>query len=526
VTSPTPAGPPGPPGPVHQPGPPPAPPAADYGSWQRLHPLSPVVRAGRHLLTIVILLFVLFFANHNGAGGDLVGNAAVVGIALAAGVVSWLVTRWQVADGVLRIETGLVRRQSRRFPLSQVQAIDVVQTGVARVLGLAELRLRMAGADSSGGRLASLPLADAEQLRQRLLAMARTTGGATNGSATNGTATNGTATNGTATNGSATNGSATNGSVTSSGVASSGVARSTVTRSSVTNGSVRTDGTADAAGTGAGAARPDRLLFRVRSSRLAAAIALSRTGAYAAVVIAAFACVVAFTARTSFVIPFLPFGIGIILAVWRQFNGDYGTVVVAAADGLMLRSGLIQTTAETIRPGRVQGVRLVEPLLWRPLGWCRLEVDVAGPRQRRENRSESQRLRALIPAGTRAEAGQLISELLSSVPLASHRAPRSALWKAPLTYHFLAWGGDDQYVAAARGRICRTTTWVPLEKVQSVRWAQGPLQRRLGLASVRLDVAGKRVTASIQDRSAAEAREIFGKLPDLTARARRQQRAA
>ena len=68
---------------------------------------------------------------------------------------SWLVTRWQVADGVLRIETGLLRRESRRFPLSQVQAIDVVQTGLARVLGLADLRLRMAGADSSGGRLAS-----------------------------------------------------------------------------------------------------------------------------------------------------------------------------------------------------------------------------------------------------------------------------------------------------------------------------------------------------------------------------------
>ena len=77
-------------------------------------------------------------------------------IVLVAGVISWLVTRWQVADGVLRIETGLIRRQSLRFPLSQVQAIDVVQTGLARVLGLAELRLRMAGADSSGGRLACL----------------------------------------------------------------------------------------------------------------------------------------------------------------------------------------------------------------------------------------------------------------------------------------------------------------------------------------------------------------------------------
>jgi putative membrane protein len=171
-------------------------------------------------------------------------------------------------------------------------------------------------------------------------------------------------------------------------------------------------------------------------------------------------------------------------------------------------------------------VRLVEPLIWRALGWCRLEVDVAGPRQRRENRPESQRLRALVPVGSRAEADQMISELLSSQPEPTRRPPRVARWKAPLTYHFLAWGGDDRYVVASRGRLCRKTTWVPLEKLQSVRWVQGPIQRRLGLASVRLDVAGKRVTANLEDRDTAEAHEAFGRLPDLARKARARGRAA
>jgi putative membrane protein len=444
----------------------------DFGGWHRLHPLSPVVRAGRHLVTIGILVLVLFFANHNGAGSDLIGNLTVVGIALAAGVVSWLVTRWQVADGVLRIETGLIRRESRRFPLSQVQAIDVVQTGLARVLGLAEIRLRMAGADSSGGRLASLTVADAEQLRQRLLAMA----GAPGVAAADGQA-----------------------------------ARPAVTA---------------APGQQAGPDRPERVLFRVRSSRLAGAIALSGAGGYAAAVLAVMACVVAVTGRLAAISPILPFGFGVVVALWHRFNSDFGTVVAAAPDGLRLRSGLVQTTAETIRPGRVQAVRLVEPLIWRVLGWCRLEVDVAGPRQRRENRSEAQRLRALIPVGSRADAAQMIGELLTSQPAPSQRAPRSARWKAPLTYHFLAWGGDDRYVVASRGRICRTTTWVPLEKLQSIRWVQGPVQRRLGLASVRLDVAGKRVTASLQDRGIAEANEAFARLPDLARRARARGQAA
>ncbi len=443
--------------------------AGDVAAWHRLHPLSPVVRAGRHLVTIAMLVLVLFFANRQGTGSDLISNLVLVAVVLAGGVVSWLVTRWQVADGVLRIETGLLRRESRRFPLSQVQAIDVVQTGLARVLGLADLRLRMAGADSSGGRLASLPLADAERLRQRLLSMARAPGA-----------------------------------VPASAPASP----------------------AGPAGRAADGAEAERLLFRVQSSRLAAAIALSRTGGIAAVVTAAMAAAVAATGQPGVVAPFLPFAIGIVLAVWRQFNSDYGTVVAAAADGLRLRSGLVQTTAETIRPGRVQAVRLVEPLAWRALGWCRLEVDVAGPRQRRENRAESQRLRALVPVGSRAEAEQMISELLTAPPTPSQLPPRRARWKAPLTYHFLACGADDRYVVASRGRVCRKTTWVPLEKVQSVRWVQGPIQRRLGLASVRLDVAGKRVTANLADRRAAEADELLRRLPGLAGQARARARPA
>jgi putative membrane protein len=447
--------------------------AGDLASWHRLHPLSPIVRAGRHLVTVFVLVVVLVFARHNGGGGELISNLALVGLVLVSGVVSWLVTRWQVADGVLRIETGLVRRQSRRFPLSQIQAIDVVQTGLARVLGLAELRLRMAGADSSGGSLASLQLADAEQLRRQLLSMAHVSG--------------------------------------------------TEVSPAVSGGG--TPLPAGSAPLPAGSApQADRVLFRVRSSRLAVAIALSRTGAIAVVVIGAIVAIVILADQPGLLASLLPVGIGVLIAVWRQFNGDFGTVVVASAEGLNLRSGLVQTTAETIRPGRVQAVRLVEPLVWRAFGWCRLEVDVAGARQRRENRAESQRLRALVPVGSRAEAAKMISELLGPQPAPSHGAPQSARWKAPLTYHFLAWGSDDQYVVASRGRICRKTTWIPLQKVQSVRWIQGPVQRRLGLASVRLDVAGKRVQASIQDRGAAEAREILGQLPDLASKARTRER--
>jgi putative membrane protein len=438
-------------------------------AWHRLHPLSPLIRTGRHLMALGVLVLLLIFANHSGNNDDFISDIVVVGIVLVAGVISWLVTRWQVADGVLRIETGLIRRQSLRFPLSQVQAIDVVQTGLARVFGLAELRLRMAGADSSGGRLACLPLADAERLREQLLAMGH-------------------------------------------------AAAPQVAQAGAPAGAAAPSAAAPSAA--APSARPERVLFRVQSERLAGAIILSRSGAYAGAVIAVVIVVIALTGRPGVIVPFLAFAFGVVLGVWRRFNTEFGTVVAEAPDGLRLRSGLVQTAAETIRPGRVQALRIVEPLFWRAFGWCRLEVDVAGPRQRRENRSEGQRLRALIPVGSRADAEQMLGELLTTPPRPTHPAPAAARVKTLLSYHFLAWAGDDRYVVASRGRICRKTTWVPLEKVQSIRWVQGPWQRRLGLATVRLDVAGRRVTASIQDRGVVEADELLGRLPDLARAAR------
>jgi putative membrane protein len=451
--------------------------------WHRLHPLTPVVRAGSRLFALLILLGGIAVANQRADGGQIVTDVVIIALALSGGFVSWLVTRWQVADGVLRIDTGLIRRDSRRFPLSQVQAIDVVQSGLARVLGLAELQLRVAGGDASrGGRLACLRLADAERLRAELLAYS-TAARAVEPVPVGG------------------------------GAGDALPAQAAVP-----------DPAAAAPSTGmspAGApVPPERQLFRVRSGRLAVAIALSRPGAIAFAVVAAVTTFVVMTGKTAATATFLPTAIGIAATVWRWFNGEYGTTVAAAPDGLRLRSGLIQTTAETIRPGRVQAIRLVEPLAWRPLGWCRLEVDVAGPRVRRESRGESGRLRALIPVGSKAEAMQMLGAVLTSRPAADKPAPGRVRFKAPLQYHFLAFGSDDNYVVTAHGRVSRTTTWIPLEKVQSIRWIQGPVQRRLGLSSVRLDVAGKRVTGAIEDRADAEARGLVMRLPDLARAAR------
>jgi putative membrane protein len=51
---------------------------------------------------------------------------------------------------------------------------------------------------------------------------------------------------------------------------------------------------------------------------------------------------------------------------------------------------------------------------------------------------------------------------------------------------------------------------------------QGPVQRRLHLASVHVDTAGKAVHATLRDRDAGEAAKALAELTDLARAARKR----
>lgn len=427
--------------------------------WQRLHPLSPVVRGGRATIAIAILLIPIAF-------GDRWSNAtpqlAVTAVLVLGGFVSWLVTRWRIEDDDLRIETGLLRRQSLRFPLAQVQAIDVVRPGLARLFRVAELRLRMAGSSGGTARLAYVGEHEVEPLRDQLLALAR---------------------------------------------------------------GARLHEEAPAVSAEPQRATPEeQVLATVATGPLIASILLENLWLIAIFggLIAAFVVSPHTAARLLSAGGFI-WAISMVTFVWRRFNQQYRLTVAAGPDGLHVRGGLIALTAEVIRPGRVQAVRLVEPFLWRPLGWCRVEVDVAG-RQRRKGEGEAQRgqLRTLLPVATRAAGMEMVDRLVPDRPRKLSPPPRRAFWKSPFRYRALGWGRTETCVATTSGRLRRVSSWVPLEKVQSLRHVQGPVQRRLRLASVHLDTAGKAVHATLRDRDASEASSALAALTDLARAARRK----
>ena len=107
-------------------------------------------------------------------------------------------------------------------------------------------------------------------------------------------------------------------------------------------------------------------------------------------------------------------------------------MAVEGPEGVRIRRGLFQTVSETIPYGRIQALRQVEPWLWRPFGWCRLEVDIAGATARnRARRGNGVVRKALLPVGSQADSWHLIARLLGGPDPATHRAARGPAARRP-----------------------------------------------------------------------------------------------
>jgi len=413
---------------------------------QRLSPLSPIVRIGRAFVGVIILLAADQLSSPKGSGrSGVVFDLVVVGVVLVYAVVSWYVTTWRIDGDTLQVATGLIRRNTVRVPLARVQAVDLVEPLMARLLGLAEVRVRTAGGSGGDARLQYLRLEEAQWVRASLLAMAH------------------------------------------------GLPDTTPPP-------------------------PERSLFQISNGRLVVSILL--TGATIGVLLP-LGLVVGLVASGTVAPAALGVASGtLVLDIFalasrmvRRVAEEWGLEVAEAPDGLRIRSGLASRVAETIPYGRVQAVRMLEPLLWRPLGWCRLELHLAGSVRQERNQPQAAVRRALLPVGSRAQAEWLLGRVVAEHEVAVTRPPRRAVIRAPFSYHFLAGGRNGSCAVSVSGRVRRLTEWVPLGKVQSIRYGQGPFQRMLDLASVYLDVAGRRTSVRWWHRSTVEAHELMHALP-------------
>jgi putative membrane protein len=359
----------------------------------------------------------------------LIALAVLVPVAALYGFMTWWFTHFAVTESELRIRTGLLFRRTAHIRLERIQAIDVTQPLLARVAGVAKLKLDVIGTDKKD-ELAFLGEREARALRAELLARA------------------------------------------------AGFAPETAHE--------------------VGEA-PVRELLRTPPRDLAISVIL--TGSTWGTLAAALVVPPLLWLATHSVWTVLATGLPLLGAAGAssvgRFVAEYDWKVGESPDGLRIDHGLLDRTHETVPPGRVQTVRIVQPLLWRLRGWVRVELDVAGSANS-----------VLVPVAPREVAESVVARVLPGVSVpadaALSRPPRRAGRCLPLWWRGYGLAVTDAVFAARHGLLRRSIALVPHAKVQSVRLTQGPWQRLWRLADVRVDTgAGKTVTARLRDAQEA-----------------------
>lgn len=144
--------------------------------WQRVHPASPFV----HGWLAIVGLGYIYWQNTNElswaerfAGSRLTWTVVLGALALLVVLIfyalSWYFTRYRISQTHVHVNSGMIFRSQKQARIDRVQAIDIAQPLVARLLGLAELRFDVADGSESVLRLAFLRKDQAHELRTLIL---------------------------------------------------------------------------------------------------------------------------------------------------------------------------------------------------------------------------------------------------------------------------------------------------------------------------------------------------------------------
>ena len=446
--------------------------------WRRMHPVTPALKGWKVLVAAVAVVSYQAGDNLREAydtfrDGWLVLVGAVAAVAVVGFVysaIAWRMTRFAVTEESVHLRTGVLFRQQRRARLDRLQAVDVVQPLLARLLGLAELRLEVAGGAGSAVSLAFLRESDAQALRAELLALAAGLRRPSAAAVDPGAAPH----------------------------ATSDTAREAapdVAMDALPGAPASVPGAS--APLGPVGEAPEQQVYELPLGRLVAATVRSGATVWL-VLVAAGAVTLAATARdvaAAFVL--VPAFLGAAGFAWSRVNQGASFRAAISPDGIRLRHGLTESRAQTVPPGRVQAIRLRQGPFWRGPDWWRVEMNVAGYGQGSDQQQDS----VLHPVATRQEALTALwlvlpdlgvddpVSLIAAAMSGTGRdggftpAPRSARWVDPVGWRRRGVRVTGRALVTRSGRFFRVVDVVPHERTQSLGLAQGPVQRRLGLAS-------------------------------------------
>lgn len=503
-------------------------PPDDSDQWHRMHPVTPAVKSWKIFVVVLGLIAVNAAEQlrHLSKLSPVPLWLAVLGVVVvvtligaAYAAIAWRMTRYAITDDAVHLRTGVLFRQQRQARLDRLQAVDVVQPGLARILGLAELRLEVAGGPGSGVPLAYLREPEAEQLRAELLARAAGLHHPTGPAAV------------------------APGAAPAVGVDPTGVATAVPGAPAGAPAAPTAGPVAQTAGQPSppGAERtpaptaPERPVYEVPLGRLLASTLLSSATIWLGIFGVAVIVGIVLTRQLGVIVGLLPAVLGMGSFVWTRFNRGANFRAAISPDGIRVRHGLTETRAQTLPPGRVQAVRISQGLLWRRAGWWQVEVNVAGYAAGEEGtRTEN----ILLPVGTHQDALTalwlvlpdlgtpdpfgLVDEGLTGTSTAHGfvTAPRSSRWLDPVAWRRHGVAVTDRALLMRAGRLNRSLVLVPHERTQSLGLGQGPLERRLGLASFQVHSVPGPVVARVRHLDGRAAAALMDEQADRARTAR------
>jgi putative membrane protein len=469
---------------------------------RRLHLLSPVFFAAGHARRLWPLALLL-------AARRQWWLLALAGLVLLAWTtVEWLRRTYALEGGALRLEEGVLSRQLRAVPFDRIQQVDLVRKPLHRLLGVATLRVETAGGGSAAEvDLDVVTLAEARALRSSLLRAKAEAVAAPGAEVTR-------------------EGQEVAGDRPGAGVEE---AAAPVERVLVRLG------------------LGEVMLAGITGSRAAAALVVlgplsQATDWFPGLddwLLARFdpESVAPTTPAAFLVVAVLAAVVWLGLAAASSVVTDHGFTLARVGDELVVRRGLLERREAVLPLARLQVVRVEESLLRRALGLAAMRLQSAG-RTGGHDRTAS---RLAIPVLQRAQVNRVLGELLpGAAPIPRLRAPppaarrravtrslrRAALlvaavalpvWYlgsrygfgvaprfallvlAPLAlalvlglaaYRGLGHAAGERFLYARAGVAIRVLTVVPVAKAQSGSVRSSPFQRRAGLATLHVDIAG------------------------------------
>lgn len=452
---------------------------SDADRWQRFHPLTPLLKGG--VATVAVIGWVVGqqvdrvfgAAREDPTRGNWGPAAALVGLVVVVVVIAawatWRVSRFRLGDANLEVHTGLVFRQQRRVRYDRIQAVDVVRPLLARLVGLSEVRVESGGGSDSNVQLAFLTDATARGLRDELLTLA---GHGDEAPAARGP---------------------------EDGIPSREQAHGDT-------------------------------VLRIPNARLvqSALYSVEAVLVVLAVPTLALAVLLEWPAVLTAVGPVtLAVGARKVGQLVRWFNFH----VTDSGESLRVRHGLTDLRTSSVPRHRIQAVQLTQGPTWRLPGWWRLDVNIAGVGGGEEGTATT-----VMPVGTFAEAERLLAILVPGVdrdivaeaatstgPGPSRRfvaSPRRARRLDPVGWGRSGYAVTPRAVVTRAGAVVRRVQVVPHARIQSMTVSQGPWERRLDLAVVRLVSTVGAVSPLVEHLSTGDALTLFGEQTARSAAAR------